>query len=135
MILDTEGKVVCIDGASAVVEVIRRGACGGNCADCSGCQEQVMQVEVLAEIPVSPGDRVLISSDQKPILLGLFTVFILPLLLPIGVYLLTMQTGLGGLYAALAVIVAIILIWSLSKSKWYLKKTKPRILRVISEKR
>ncbi len=133
--MDTEGKVICINGTSAVVEVIRRGACGGNCTDCSGCKEQVMQVEVLAEIPVSPGDRVLISSEQQPILWGLFIVFILPLLLPVGVYLLTMQTGFGGLYAALAVIVAIILIWSLSKSSWYLKKTKPYILRVISEKR
>ncbi len=127
--------MICINGTSAVVEVIRRGACGGNCTDCSGCKELSMQVEVLAEIPASPGDRVLISSKQQPILLGLFVVFILPLLLPVGVYLLTMQTGFGGLYATLAVIVAIILIWSLSKSSWYLKKTKPHIIRVISEKR
>ena len=84
---------------------------------------------------VEPGDRVIIASEQKPILFGLFIVFILPLLLPVVVYLLTVNSGFGGWFAGFSAFAAIALIWGLSKSRWFLEQTKPRIKRVISEKR
>lgn len=122
------------EGSTAVVEIKRKGACSGNCVDCSGCTEQTVELSVLAEISVSPGDLVIIESEQKPVLFGLFILFVFPLILPAGCYLLARSSGYGGWFAAAAVIFAAAMILLLSKSKRFLARTKPRIRSKMSER-
>lgn len=132
--MDTEGKVLQVNGPFVTVEVLRRSACTGECKDCSGCAAKSMHITAFCDLPIQPGDRVLVSSSKEAVLFGMFTVFILPLILPVAVYLLTAKSGFGILFATVAVIVALLLIWLLSKSKWYLKKSQPRVVRVIKER-
>lgn len=132
--LDTEAKVLQVNGPSVTVEVLRQSACTGECKDCSGCSVKSMQITAFCDLPVQPGDRVLVSSQKEAVLFGMFIVFILPLILPVAAYLLAAKSGFGILFAAIAVIVALLLIWILSKSKWYLKKSQPRVVRVIKER-
>ena len=133
--LETEGIVLSGNGSIATVEIQRVSACTGECKDCAGCETKKMQVSVYTELDVSAGDRVRIASEEKPILFGLFVLFILPLVVPVTVYLLAAKSGLGGWFAAGALALVLVLIWRLSKSRWYLKKTQPKIIEVISEKR
>lgn len=135
IILETEGFVISSSGNSAVVEIQRVGACTGNCKDCAGCETPKMQVSVYSELNVQPGDRVLISAEEKPVLFGMFVLFILPLLLPMILYFSAAKSGFGGWFAGAGLLASLILIWWLSRSKWYLKKTRPTIIEVISEKR
>lgn len=92
-----------------------------------------MEVAVYAAVSVLPGDRVMVSSEQKPVLFGLFVLFILPLILPAFVYVLTMNSGLGGLFAGFAALASVAMIWQLNKSKWFLEQTKPKITGVIEK--
>lgn len=129
--METEGRVLETDGAYATVEVRRNGACGSHCASCAGCGAVPMQVRARADCPVRPGDWVTITSARGAVLFGMFAVFILPLLLPATVYLATMKTQLAGLWTALAAVMALVLIWRLSKSKQFLARTSPTITGVI----
>ena len=133
--METEGKIIQLNGRLATVEIRRKGACGDSCVSCTGCNAQIMQIQAYSELPLKVGDWVIVSSAQKPVLLGMFVLFILPLILPVLVYLLTRQTGFGGLFALLAVCLSLLLIWRLGKSSWYLEKTRPGIKGVISENR
>ncbi len=132
--MDTEAKVLQVDGPSVTVEVLRQSACSGECKDCSGCSVKSMKIAAFCDVLVVPGDRVIVSSRKDAVLFGMFIVFILPLILPVVVYLLTAKSGFGIWFAAIALIVALLLIWLLSKSEWYLKKTQPRVIRVIKER-
>lgn len=132
--LETEGRVLSINGSKAVIEIKRKSACSGNCVDCSGCTEQSMQVEAYTELSVKPGDWVCISSEQKSVLVGLFVLFILPLILPVAVYLLTVGSGFSGLFVGIAVAASVVLIWFLNNSRWFLERTKPKVVSIIAER-
>ncbi len=135
IILETEGFVISKNGDNAVVEIQRVSACTGDCKDCAGCETKKMQVTVHTDFDVLPGERVKISSEERSVLFGLFVVFIVPLLLPLMGYLLAANSGFGGWFAAAGLVVSLVLIRQLSRSRWYLKKTQPIIVKVISEKR
>lgn len=132
--MDTEARVLKVNGPSVTVEVLRQSACSGECKDCSGCSIKSMQINAFSDLAVQPGDRVLLSSKKEPVLFGMFIVFILPLVLPLVAYLLMEKSGLGIWFAVIALILALLFIWLLSKSKWYLKKTQPQVIRIIKER-
>lgn len=132
--LETEGVVLSKNGFEAIVEIQRVNACTGNCKDCAGCETKKMQVAVYTDLAVVSGDRVRIFSEEKPVLFGLFVVFIVPLILPVLAYLLTVKSGLGGCFAVGGLALSLVLIWRLNRSRWYFKKTQPRIIEVISKK-
>lgn len=132
--MDAEARVLKIDAPFVTVEVLRQSACGGECKDCSGCSSKSMQVNAFCDLPVEVGDRVWISSPKEFVLLGMFIVFILPLVLPVVAYLLTARSGFGILFAVAALILSLLAIWLLSKSKLYIKKTQPKVVRIIKER-
>ena len=132
--MDTEAKVLRIDAPFVMVEVLRQSACSGECKDCSGCSAKSMQVKAFCDLSVEVGDRVSVSSPKEYVLLGMFVVFILPLILPVVAYMLAAKSGFGILFAAVALVFSLVAIWLLSKSKWYLKKTQPRVVRIIKER-
>lgn len=133
--METEGKVLEIKGDRALVEVRRNGACGSHCATCAGCGAVPMQVTARAVCPVTPGDWVTLSSPRGAVLFGMFVVFILPMLLPVAVYIAAMKTQLAGLWTALAVLLSLAVIWRLSRNKKFLAKSSPRIVSVVVEER
>lgn len=94
-----------------------------------------MEVWVYTDFRLKPGDWVAVESEQKPVLFGLFMLFIFPLILPVVAYLLAMKSGFGVWFAIAGAVIAVALIWLLSKSRWFLERTKPKVISVISGKR
>jgi len=133
--LETHGKVLRIEDSKVLVEVKRKSACSGECKDCSGCEARPIITSAVADTSVLPGQWVLLSSDHSAVLLGMFAVFILPLILPLAVYLITMQSQFALLFAGIALCIAIILIWFLKKSKWFLARTMPRVIKILPEEK
>ena len=124
-----------VDGENAVVEIQRVSACTGDCKDCAGCETKKMQITAQAMLQVKVGDRVRVVSEGKSVLFGMFVLFILPLFLPAVSYLLTAKSGFGIWFALGTLILVIILIWLLSRSSWYLKRTYPQIVEVMLNKK
>ncbi len=129
--MTANGVVLSCNQNFVTVEIRRNSACTGNCTDCAGCSTPKMQVCVYTEQPVSPGDRVVVRSNRRAVLFGLFVLFIFPLLLPTAIYFLTVKSGFGGWFALVAVAVSIFIIWRMSKAQWFLKRIQPQIVEVL----
>lgn len=80
------------------VEVVRRGACGGDCSSCGGCGNSVMKVAAKNSVNAKIGDTVLLESSTKRVLLSAFLVYIMPILLFFTVYILLEESK--AIYAA-----------------------------------
>ena len=122
-------------GSSVVVEIRRISACTGECKDCAGCETTKLQIPVQSDMEVSAGDRVRVVSEDRAVLFGMFVLFILPLILPVAIYLLTASSGFGIWLGFGTLAVVIIFIWRLSRSPWYLRRTQPQIVEVMSNKK
>ena len=133
--LEAEGKVLSINQKCAVVEVLRKSACSGKCDGCSTCTAQPIRVEALIKTPVSVGDTVVVSSEKTAVLIGIFILFMVPLLLPIGFYLIFANSALAIPGVLFAVLCSILLIVALARNKNFLEKTKPAIICNYSRKR
>lgn len=82
-------KVFALDGEDrAVVEVIRRSACSGDCKSCGGCSgdERVMRVRALNRVNAAVGDRVVIESSTKKVLALAWVAYVLPIILMVAFY-------------------------------------------------
>lgn len=133
--METQGKVLRVDGSTVCVEVKRQSACTGECKDCSGCEVRPMEVTAISDIAVSVGDWVLLGSEQGSVLFGMFAVFILPLVLPLCTYLVFAGSAMVWMFTVFAFAAAIALIWALSKSKWFLARTTPRVIEILPEEK
>ena len=73
---------------TAEVFARRESACSGDCHKCSGCGAQKQQVFVRARNPIgaAPGDRVIVSSENRQVLPAMLVVYILPLALMLAGY-------------------------------------------------
>lgn len=87
----------------AEVFVQRESACSGECHKCSGCGAAKQQVSVRAcnAIGARPGDKVIVTSDDRQILPAMLVVYILPLILLLAGYFAGLGLGItSGLLAA-----------------------------------
>ena len=84
------------DGTAQVV-LIRERACSGDCHKCSGCGAAKETITFIAADPIGarPGDVVTVKSDTAPVLRGAAVLYVLPLVLFLVGYLVTMS-GWGG---------------------------------------
>lgn len=127
------GKIKEISGTKALVSVVREGACGGNCASCSGCENRTVDVTAYCDIPVEIGELVEIASRSGYIYFGMIVVFLLPVIFPLLGYF--MLSGISVTAACIAAVIlfvlSLIIIFCLSKSKQYAAKTMPYVLRVV----
>ena len=84
------------DGTAQVV-LLRESACSGDCHKCSGCGAAKETITFTAADPigVKPGDVVNVKSDTAPVLRGAAVLYVLPLVLFLVGYLVTMS-GWGG---------------------------------------
>lgn len=115
------------------MSVVREGACGGNCASCSGCENRTVDVTVRCDIPVCVGELVEIASRSEYIYLGMIIVFLLPVVFPLLGYLIFSGISVTAAYIAAVTLfaAALIIVFGLSKSERYIKKSMPRVLRVV----
>ena len=94
----------CDPNGTAQVMVLRQSACSGDCHKCSGCGAAEQTVIFTAQNPIGakPGDLVTVEAASGPVLKAAAVLYMLPLVLFIGGYLLGMQWHLGGLTGLLA---------------------------------
>jgi len=61
----------------------RQSACSGDCHHCGGCGAIREKLFVRAANPIGaePGDRVLVESETKSVMISIFFVYLLPILL------------------------------------------------------
>ena len=98
-------KVIsCNPNGTAQVSVVRQSACSGDCHKCEGCgaAEQTMIFTATNPIGAKAGDLVTVESASGPVLKAAAILYMVPLVLFIGGYLLGMQWQLGGLTGLLA---------------------------------
>lgn len=130
------GRVKKVEDGMAVVSVVRKGACGDHCSMCGACEAEPLEIEAICDIDVSCGDLVEISSNSSSIVCGMVCLFVLPILLPLLFYITVSNwfgDVIGWIVAGVALIGCFLLIGQLSLSSVYLKKTRPRVERVIGE--
>lgn len=79
----------------AVLTVVRRSACSGDCHSCGGCGSAEQTLRVTAENPVGAkiGEKVWVESSGAPVLKGAVLVYLLPLALFLAAYLAAMPLG------------------------------------------
>ena len=84
------------DGTARVVH-IRESACSGDCHKCTGCGAAKESITFTAHDPIGvrPGDVVIVKSDTAPVLRGAAVLYVLPVVLFLLGYLVTMS-GWGG---------------------------------------
>lgn len=92
------------DGTAQVMH-IRQSACSGDCHQCSGCGAAQQTLLLTAQNPIAArvGDRVILHSESAPVLAAAAVLYLVPLALFIGCYILGqllwqqgLWTGLGG---------------------------------------
>lgn len=91
--MDKIGFVKSVDENSAVIEIVRKGACGDKCSSCKGgCETSSMEVRVRNELNVSVGQLIKLHSDTKKLIKIVMLVYVMPLVAMI----LGMLFGLNG---------------------------------------
>lgn len=85
------GIVEEIIGKNARVRVIKKSACGENCASCGGCVPSERTLEAKNSIGAEAGDRVILELAGERVLSAAALVYILPLAVFIAVYFLCMN--------------------------------------------
>ena len=115
------------------MSVVREGACGGNCALCSGCENRTVDVTAYCDIPVCVGELVEIASSSGYIYFGMIIVFLLPVVFPILGYFMFSGISVTAAYIAAVTLfaAALIIVFCMSRSEKYVKKSMPRVLRVV----
>lgn len=75
---------------TALIEVLRKSACSGDCSSCKGCSghHPEQAIRVLAQNPIGAGvgDRVWVESESREVFTSIGVAYILPILLMIGFY-------------------------------------------------
>ena len=104
----TEGIVKKLDGNLAVVSVIRRDSCGGNCSSCGGCGKKEAVTYAENRINAGVGDRVRLESDSKRVLGVAFLLYILPVIGFIAVYAVMSELKFNATGIAAAEFIAVI---------------------------
>ena len=101
---------------TALIEVLRKSACAGDCGTCHGCVHPEERVRVTAQNPLNaqPGQRVEVESATGAVLGWASLLYILPVLLMLAGALvparderLSILFSLGGLSAGLLLCLAV----------------------------
>lgn len=130
------GIVQQIEDRMATVRVIRKGACGDNCSMCGACGTGHVDVKAACDLRVSVGDRVRLESSDAAVIGGLICIFILPVLLPIVIYVLfssMINATAGWIAAAIVFGMSVSSIILLNKNQGYLLKVQPRVVAILEE--
>ena len=91
-----------LPNGGAVIAVERKSACSGDCDSCHGCAHQTETVTVTAhnDAGAEPGDKVQVESETGRVLRLALLLYIMPMILMIGGYLLPFVQGNWKVLAA-----------------------------------
>ncbi len=120
-----------VSGDTAVVQVVRQGACGDNCSMCGICNNAVMEITATCKIAVTEGDKVWLESDSKNVLGALSLIFFVPVALPLAAFVIGQalwNTASGVVLAAVCLAATVAVICWLGRSRRYLKKMQASIV-------
>lgn len=113
-----------LDDGVAQVRHVRQSACSGDCHKCSGCGAATETLSFSARNPIGakPGDKVIVQSDSKGVLLSAAVQYVLPLVLFFVMYSLgttwdIAPAALGSGGFALGIILAVVYGKHLEKTK------------------
>lgn len=125
-----------IENNYVIVSTVRKGACGENCSMCGGCNAQKVYTKAFCDIDVKTGDIVKLESNTHSVILAMLVIFILPLVLPISLYLLFMNYGVifSVLSALSGVIISCVVIYNISHSNVFIKSITPKIVAIENKK-
>ncbi len=124
-----------IEDKYVIVSTFRKGACGDNCAMCNSCTAQKVFTKAFCDFDVNVGDSVIIESNSFSIVLALLAVFVIPIVVPLILYLfLCAFDKIVSLVAAfIGAIVAFLFIYKLSRLSLFLNKITPKIVLVTNK--
>ena len=97
--------------ATAQVVIVRQSACSGDCHKCSGCGAAKETLVLTAKNPIGAkeGDLVVIESPSGPVLAAAAMLYMVPLVLFIGAYLLGEHLwSKGPVFGALGFVLGIL---------------------------
>ena len=101
------------DGTAQVMH-IRQSACSGDCHKCSGCGAAQQTLLLIAENPIGAGvgDKVIVHSQSRPVLIAAAVLYLVPLVLFLAAYVLGeifwqqgIWTGIAGFVLAVGLTV------------------------------
>lgn len=77
-------------GEIALIDVLRKSACSGDCSSCKGCSghhpEQTIRVRAENPVGAKAGDRVWVESETREVFTSIGIAYILPIVLMIAFY-------------------------------------------------
>jgi len=129
--MEREGFVIRAEGPNVTVRFRRISGCGENCAHCNACNGQYEDLELQTNMKLAAGDKVTVASSQSAVYLGLFCLFVLPVILPLTVFIafsaLIGQTA-GWIAAGAALVLCVACVLLLNRSRSFRERTRPRIV-------
>lgn len=130
------GEVVELRGRRALVRIRRTSSCGENCSSCSGgCTPTATVMEVTNGLYAKVGDTVKVQMSSGNFLFLAFIGYILPILICIGVYFLTMHLTdnvmISDAAALIALVVVLILFFIIDKLPRKSTRFSSRIIKIL----
>ena len=115
-----------LDATHAEISVPRKSACGHDCEECAGCGVSGVSVyaRALNTVGAKPGEKVVVESDTKKMLKIISFVYLIPVVLFLAGYLVTLALtdSVAAQYAA-AVAGAVL---GIVLAVWYDRRVKAR---------
>ena len=115
-----------LDASHAEISVPRKSACGHDCEECAGCGVSGVSVyaRALNTVGAKPGEKVVVESDTKKMLKIISFVYLIPVVLFLAGYLVTLALtdSVAAQYAA-AVTGAVL---GIVLAVWYDRRVKAR---------
>ena len=115
-----------LDATHAEMSVPRKSACGHDCEECAGCGVSGVAVhaKALNTVGAKPGEKVVVESDTKKMLKIVSFVYLIPVVLFLAGYLVTLaltaSVALQYTAAVLGAVVGVLL------AVWYDRRVKAR---------
>ena len=114
------GEIVELKGKQALVRIKRTSSCGENCSSCSGeCKPTTTVVSAVNGVSARVGDTVKLQMNSASFLLLAFIGYILPILICVATYFITMHITssviLADGFAVGALVVTLIVFYFLDK--------------------
>lgn len=139
----TRATVIKIQGNMAYVRAVRKSACEGcdGCSDKGACHSEIIfsesskeyELEVVNKIGARPGDVVEMQTSGNKVLIFAFAIFVLPILIAIVSYFLSLCFGFSPTAISVVAFVFSFVVAAFSSNKLISKFSINSICKIIKE--